>query len=340
MNLSTIERSAKAGDAAAQYTLGEMYYNGDLRLRPDHVAAAIWLRKAAEQGHPEAQWQLGIMYWEGYGVPRDDAAAFTWLRKAADQGHAHAQFNVGSMYRQGEGVPRDLVEAAAWLRKAADLGSEAAQAALGVMYSKGEGVPQDQEQANAWWSKVGARSRAAGEERREESDEMTSLDGCGQSLVRDPVVIRAFKKSFPDDAARRIKRLRGGGPLADDELALLDDLVCNEGRDYLRFHGNGADYDEDDPSEVDLYPIDVVGLGGIYFVRGNEFGDSGFFDSLDKAESYVSCKWAGVVIFGPDKIRLPFGVKQRAKTKTVKKKVRKKKIQRNPPIKKSKWVHR
>ena len=61
-------------------------------------------------------------------------------------------------------------------------------------------------------------------------------------------------------------------------------------------------------------------------MRGNEFGNSGFFDSLDKAESYVSHKWDGVDIFGPDQIRPPFGVKKSVKImkkRTVKKRTAK-----------------
>ena len=37
----------------------------------------------------------------------------------------------------------------------------------------------------------------------------------------------------------------------------------------------------------DFYRIDVRGLGGLYFVRANEFDDSGFFDSLDAAADWV-----------------------------------------------------
>lgn len=163
--------------------------------------------------------------------------------------------------------------------------------------------------------RINGAAWTVGEDGSVQSGEMESVVDCAQLLVRDPVVIRAFKKVYPTDGARRVKRLRDGDSPTDDELELLEDLIRNEGRVYLTFRGKGADYDEDDPSDVDLYEIDVRGLGGVYFVQGNEFGDSGFFCSLGGAESYVSDHWDGVDVFGPDEIRPPFGEKKKAKKK-------------------------
>ena len=147
-----------------------------------------------------------------------------------------------------------------------------------------------------------------------EMSEMESVIDCVHLLVRDPIVIRGIKKAYPTDWTRRIERFRRGDSPIDDELDMLEDLIHNEGRSYLVFHGQGADYDEDDPSDVDLYSIDVKGLGGIYFVEGGEFGTSGFFQSLDDAESYVSKHWDGVTVYGPRQIRPPFGEKKNAKS--------------------------
>src|SRR5262245_27633591 len=111
-----------------------------------------------------------------------------------------------------------------------------------------------------------------------------------RSLVRDSLFNREFKKAHPVDGPRIVKRLRAGDTPTDDELAMIEefiqDLIPNEGRLYLRYYGKGADYDENDPSDVDLYDIDVVGLGGIYVVVGDEMGDSEPFFSLDDAKSW------------------------------------------------------
>ena len=45
------------------------------------------------------------MYDQGQGVPQSSKEAAIWFRKAADQGHAAGHFNLGVMYLQGQGVP-------------------------------------------------------------------------------------------------------------------------------------------------------------------------------------------------------------------------------------------
>jgi hypothetical protein len=84
---------AKAGDAVAQYKLGYDYFLG--RGVPiDYVQAAIWWRKAADQGYPEAQNNLGVLYNSGKGVPQSYAEAYFWQNLAAARasGSLQAQF--------------------------------------------------------------------------------------------------------------------------------------------------------------------------------------------------------------------------------------------------------
>ena len=87
----------------------------------------------ADQGHAYAQYNLGVMYADGdvrqaaagTGVPEDDAeAAVRWYRLAADQGHAGAQYNLGLMYANGEGVLQDNVTAHMWFNIAGANGAE------------------------------------------------------------------------------------------------------------------------------------------------------------------------------------------------------------------------
>lgn len=101
---------AQQGDADAQYSLGQMYLNGQ-GVSQDYVQATSWYRKAAEQGDAIAQSNLGVMYEHGQGVPKDDVQAVAWYRKAAEQGDAIAQFNLGVMYRRGQGVPQNTAVA-------------------------------------------------------------------------------------------------------------------------------------------------------------------------------------------------------------------------------------
>ena len=81
---------AREGDAAAQYSLGNMYRRG-LVVPPDDAEAVRWYRKSADQGNASAQYLLGVMYDGGRGVTENHSEAVRWYRKAADQGHAFAQ---------------------------------------------------------------------------------------------------------------------------------------------------------------------------------------------------------------------------------------------------------
>ncbi len=81
---------ARGGDAAAQYSLGNMYRRGQGVARDD-AEAVRWYRKAADQGNASAQYLLGVMYDGGRGVTEDHSEAVRWYRSAADQGHAFAQ---------------------------------------------------------------------------------------------------------------------------------------------------------------------------------------------------------------------------------------------------------
>jgi TPR repeat protein len=80
----------EANDPNAQFIIGEMYYNG-LGVKKDHAEAAIWIRKAADQGLAEAQFVICHMYYYGFGVKGDPAEALIWCRKAALQGHIRAR---------------------------------------------------------------------------------------------------------------------------------------------------------------------------------------------------------------------------------------------------------
>jgi septal ring factor EnvC (AmiA/AmiB activator) len=81
----------------------------------------MWL-PAAERGDPVAQDYVGEIFERGLGGgPPDYGAAAVWYRKAADQGNARAAISLGTLIEQGLGVPRDPVAAARLFRRAAGL---------------------------------------------------------------------------------------------------------------------------------------------------------------------------------------------------------------------------
>ena len=71
-------------------------------VQQDNAAAALWFRKAAEQGYAPAQSNLGTLYRDGRGVAQHDTDAVIWFRKAADQGDAVAEFQLGNQYANGK----------------------------------------------------------------------------------------------------------------------------------------------------------------------------------------------------------------------------------------------
>ncbi len=78
-------QQAKAGDAAAQFTLADYY-----RATAQPEKMLHWLQLSADQGYPLAQTSLGVITLNGDGVPPDRAAAYLWFGRAADQNDSDA----------------------------------------------------------------------------------------------------------------------------------------------------------------------------------------------------------------------------------------------------------
>ena len=62
----------------------------DAHARGDYAKALRLIRPLANDGDASAQFNLGLMYTTGQGVQQDNAAAALWFRKAAEQGYAPA----------------------------------------------------------------------------------------------------------------------------------------------------------------------------------------------------------------------------------------------------------
>ena len=86
-------------------------------------AVSVRLRKRVCAKHNCLAWN----YRDGHGTARDTAAAALWFRKAAEQGDAGAQFQLAALYCTGTGVVRNLTEAVKWYRRSAEQGDRYAQ---------------------------------------------------------------------------------------------------------------------------------------------------------------------------------------------------------------------
>lgn len=150
---------ADQGNAAAQYTLGNMYDYGK-GVQKNGTEASKWYRLAAEQGYAEAQNALGFLCVLEALRTGDYTEAVKWYRLAAEQGDAHGQLALGNSYRDGLGVPQNYVEAAKWFLRAAEQGKDyAAQYMLGLAYARGQGVAQNYVRAYMWLSLAAAKAQ-------------------------------------------------------------------------------------------------------------------------------------------------------------------------------------
>lgn len=147
-----LKLKANNGDAQAQNSLGDCYYNGR-GVCKDYRQALEWYRKAAEQGGAEAQYKLGTCYYIGEGVEQDYRKAVEWYCKAAEQGDAKTQYKLGSCYYAGKGVEQNYRKAVEWYLKAAEQGDAEAQNQLGFCYDNGYGVEKDYQKAVDWYRK-------------------------------------------------------------------------------------------------------------------------------------------------------------------------------------------
>ena len=130
--------AAAAGDADAQFNLGQAYTLG--RGVPVDIAVAEgWFRKAALQGHFEAEAKYGLVLFDQN--KRSEAAP--WLEKAAKRGEPRAELVLGTMLFNGDGVPKDWPRAYAFLVRSAAAGMPNASQVQAQMDTM---IPTDQRQ--------------------------------------------------------------------------------------------------------------------------------------------------------------------------------------------------
>lgn|GEM_PF-2428722 len=150
-DLTETIRTARAGDADAQYELAKLYMSG-IGVRKSSRKAFEWcLRAAIQERDDEAMFDVAEMYRLGNGTKKDLAEAFKWYVSTDHwAGHPVAKNRVGIMYRDGQGVKQDPELARDWFFGAATNGNYDAMFNLGMLELSGEGGPQDFQSAMGW----------------------------------------------------------------------------------------------------------------------------------------------------------------------------------------------
>lgn len=127
-DIQAIQAKAQAGDAAAEFQLGEAYRTGR-GVAADPESAIMWYRRAAAQGHIRASEELGFALF-AHG---DRKEAMPYIEKAAARGEARAFYLLGTAHFNGDYVSRDWPLAYAQTMRAAAAGLPAAQRNLDLM---------------------------------------------------------------------------------------------------------------------------------------------------------------------------------------------------------------
>ncbi|MBV1910741.1 MAG: sel1 repeat family protein [Kangiellaceae bacterium] len=118
--LEACEFAAAAGEAHAQWLLGQMFRFGLLQKEGEKPEKAFdWYLMAAKQGHVAAMREVGIAYLYENGVSLSYKDAHIWLLKSANQNDTVATFTMGYMFFEGKGREKDLGAAISWFKRSA-----------------------------------------------------------------------------------------------------------------------------------------------------------------------------------------------------------------------------
>ncbi|CAN5351888.1 hypothetical protein BH10PSE12_BH10PSE12_19160 [soil metagenome] len=112
---------AEAGDADAQFNMGQAYKMGN-GVPADETIATEWFRRAAAQGHPRAVDNYGRMLFQA----GKRAEAMPYIEKSAALGKPRSQYILGTALFNGEFVSKDWVRAYALMTRAAASGLQPA----------------------------------------------------------------------------------------------------------------------------------------------------------------------------------------------------------------------
>jgi uncharacterized protein len=129
---------AVAGDADAQYNLGQAYRLGR-GVPSDPQMAESWFRKAADQGHPRARNAYGLTLFQN-GRRQE---AIPYVEESAGHGFPQSQYVYATLLFNGDMVEKDWVRSYALMTRAAAGDVAAAKAGLAQL---DQYIPLDQRQ--------------------------------------------------------------------------------------------------------------------------------------------------------------------------------------------------
>lgn len=151
------QAAASLQDASAAYTIGLLYEQGR-SVPKDQVAAAAWMRIAADRGNPLAQNQLGLWLLKGLGVASNFEEGLAYLEKSAKLGFPSACFNLAVILLNRKQDEENVKRAIQLLTSAAEADHVEAAAELAQYHRVGRWVVQDPLES-AFWAARAARDQ-------------------------------------------------------------------------------------------------------------------------------------------------------------------------------------
>jgi predicted nucleic acid-binding Zn-ribbon protein len=229
---------ASSGSAEAQNYVGEIYLKG-LGTAPDHDLAALWFKRASDQGFNRAKINLGFLYEQGLGVPQDRARALNLYREASGVSNDELLYasavQVDLQARDAQiGALRQTVEqqqqeAASLRTRVSELESQLASRQRALQASQGELQATQARLAEARRA-TGADFASADRQRDAVAQRETEVQRLSVSLAaeKDALAQREEQLALQQAAlAEREQALAGAGAVADESL---QDLRARTGR--------------------------------------------------------------------------------------------------------------
>jgi len=120
-------RSARSGDAQAQYTLGMSYRSGAFTYI-DHKMSVYWLELAAKQDVYEAIKELADIYtYRASGEGKSDKAIMLYKKLVDSLKDTKAMISIGKIYQNGWGKEINKDSASYWYQEALHYGDKNAE---------------------------------------------------------------------------------------------------------------------------------------------------------------------------------------------------------------------
>ena len=157
------EKSAREGNAYAQYKMGRAYVYGANGIDKNPAKGIVLLENSAKQNEVRAMAELGNLYWYGNGITPDPEKAIDWLTKAGRKNNVKAQTMLGYIYAfadRKKGISSDYQKAFYWFEKATEQGDPAGKAGLGGLYFFGNGIPKNEKEGIRLLTEVAGQNHA------------------------------------------------------------------------------------------------------------------------------------------------------------------------------------